>query len=190
MAPSSGAGLTGSVTRSSAEQFLLVAYPGHPLAGRAVTPADLERQHFLFREERSATRRAQDDAPARWKLSPARCPQISGNETLKHAVLAGLGIAVLPRRCVARELPEERLALLRPDPELPACAIVLATSRETSFSPAEREFIGLLRTVDDARAVGGGGPLPDGEVPVGGPGVPGPLAAPAGMADGPATRVG
>ncbi|MGY5123918.1 LysR family transcriptional regulator [Streptomyces nigrescens] len=167
------------------ERILLVAHPEHPLAGRAVTPSDLEQQHFLFREEGSATRRAQDDALARWKLSPARCPQISGNETLKHAVLAGLGIAVLPQRCVARELREGRLGPLRPDPELPACAIVLATSRETSLSTTEREFIDLLRTVQDAWAVGEDSPVPDR-----GSGAPGPLVVPAGHAEDPAARAG
>ncbi|WP_411137062.1 LysR family transcriptional regulator [Streptomyces sp. C10] len=132
------------------EQVVLVASPGHPLAGRTVTPADLVREHLLFREEGSATRRAQDDALARWKLSPARCSEIRGNETLKHAVIAGLGIAVIPQRCVDRELQDGRLALLRPVPGLPTCTITLATSRETSLSPAEQEFASLLRTKGDA----------------------------------------
>ncbi|GFE22909.1 LysR family transcriptional regulator [Streptomyces libani] len=132
------------------EQLLLVAHPGHPLAGHAVSPADLAQQRFLFREEGSATRRAQDDALALWGLPPSRCPGVTGNETLKQAAAAGLGIAVMPQRCVTPELRDGHLALLRPDPGLPACTIVLATARETSLSPAEQEFASLLRTKGDA----------------------------------------
>ncbi|MGY4973251.1 LysR substrate-binding domain-containing protein [Streptomyces nigrescens] len=132
------------------EQLLLVAHPGHPLAGHAVSPADLAQQRFLFREEGSATRRAQDDALALWGLPPSRCPGVTGNETLKQAAAAGLGIAVMPQRCVTQELRDGHLALLRPDPGLPACTIVLATARETSLSPAEQEFASLLRTKGDA----------------------------------------
>ncbi|UYB40717.1 LysR family transcriptional regulator [Streptomyces sp. Je 1-4] len=132
------------------EQLVLVAPPGHPLAGRAATPADLAQQRFLFREEGSATRRAQGDALALWGLPPSRCPGVTGNETLKQAVIADLGIAVMPQRCVAQELRDGHLALLRPDPGLPACTIVLATSRETALSPAEQEFARLLRTMSDA----------------------------------------
>ncbi|MFE1173489.1 LysR family transcriptional regulator [Streptomyces sp. NPDC058773] len=132
------------------EQLVLVAHPGHPLAGRAVTPSDLAQQRFLFREEGSATRRAQDDALVLWGRAPSRCPGVAGNDTLKQAVIAGLGIAVMPQRCVARELRDGHLALLRPDPGLPACTIVLATARETSLSLAEQEFARLLRTVTDS----------------------------------------
>ncbi|MEU8787336.1 LysR family transcriptional regulator [Streptomyces sp. NPDC048637] len=132
------------------EQFLLVAHPGHLPAGRVVTPCDLAQQRFLFREEGSATRRAQDDAMALWGLPPSQCPGVTGNEMLKQAVIAGLGVAVMPQRCVAQELRDGHLALARPDPGLPARTIVLATSRETSLSPAEQEFARLLRTVADA----------------------------------------
>ncbi|MEU8783696.1 LysR substrate-binding domain-containing protein [Streptomyces sp. NPDC048637] len=119
--PGDGVGASQHVRRERIldEELLLVAPPEHPLADCAVTPSDLEQQQFLFREEGSATRRAQDDALARWELSPAQSPQIRGNETLKHAVIAGLGIAVIPERCVARELREGRLARLRPGPGLP-----------------------------------------------------------------------
>ncbi|MFI1302461.1 LysR family transcriptional regulator [Streptomyces sioyaensis] len=131
------------------ERLLLVAHPSHPMADCVMSPSVLEGNQFLFREPGSATRRAQEDALERWRISPASRPQVWGNEAVKHAVMAGLGIALLSERCVAGELREGRLALIKPESSLPTHTVVIASRRQALCYPAEQAFAELLRTLGD-----------------------------------------
>ncbi|MFE6738284.1 LysR family transcriptional regulator [Streptomyces tubercidicus] len=136
------------------ERLLLVAHPSHPMADRVMSPSVLEGSQFLFREPGSATRRAQEDALERWCISPASRSQVWGNEAVKHAVMAGLGVALLSERSVAGELRAGRLALIEPEFPLPAHTVVIASRHRPLRYPAEQAFAELLRTLAD------GSPLP------------------------------
>jgi LysR family transcriptional regulator, low CO2-responsive transcriptional regulator len=93
---------------------LIVAAPDHPLAGTGpVTPARLLEETFIAREEGSGTRllmiryldRLGDGTPY------ATIPMDS-NETIKQAVMAGLGIAFISGHTVTEELRSGRLVAL------------------------------------------------------------------------------
>lgn len=93
----------------------IVLPPDHPLAGRdGYDTQQLLQETFLSREEGSATRilmgrffeRLAEGAAPRLVVLPS-------NETIKQAVLAGLGIAFLSLHTVHDELRAGRLALLR-----------------------------------------------------------------------------
>ena len=94
--------------------FVLIARPDHPLAGEGDIPhAALQDQVFLTREEGSGTRlltsRFLDH------ISDERTLQVmemGTNETIKQAVLAGLGIALISRHTCHAELAEGRLVSL------------------------------------------------------------------------------
>lgn len=82
-----------------------VVRPDHPLAQReSVALDELMAQPLLVRERGSGSRRALElhCQQYRQKLEPAM--QMGSNEALKHAVLAGLGVAVLSRFSVQSEL--------------------------------------------------------------------------------------
>ncbi|MDJ0821974.1 MAG: LysR family transcriptional regulator [Paracoccaceae bacterium] len=98
----------------------IVLLPDHPLAqGDGYDPADLLSETFLSREEGSGTRLLMERFIDRLgeEREPPRVTMPS-NETIKQAVLAGLGIAFLSLHTVHDELAAGRLALLR-GPELP-----------------------------------------------------------------------
>ncbi len=98
---------------------VLVCPPDHPLAGRDdLRPADLAHETFLMREKGSGTRTLTEKLIARLDIEPKIGMEIGSNETIKQAVMAGLGIALISAHTVATELREGRLALLRL-PELP-----------------------------------------------------------------------
>ena len=93
---------------------VLVCPPDHPLNGRArVQPAELAHETFLMREKGSGTRALTERLIARLDIEPNVGMEIGSNETIKQAVMAGLGVALISAHTVAHELEEGRLSLIR-----------------------------------------------------------------------------
>lgn len=93
----------------------IVLPPDHPLAREdGYAPHRLVQETFLSREEGSGTRILMERFIERLGegQSPKRV-EMPSNETIKQAVLAGLGIAFLSLHTVHDELEAGRLALLR-----------------------------------------------------------------------------
>lgn len=93
--------------------LVLIAPLDHPLAGRRrLRLQDLTDEPLLTREAGSGTRAVVEEVFAerdvRW---PARMA-LGSNEAIKHAVRAGLGLAVLSRHTLARDPASEGLAVL------------------------------------------------------------------------------
>ncbi len=92
---------------------VVIAAPGHPLAGRRRVPlAEVAREAFLLREPGSGTR----DLLGRL-LGGAEMPggprmEIGTNETIKQAVMAGMGVALLSAHTIAAEVADGRLVVL------------------------------------------------------------------------------
>jgi LysR family transcriptional regulator, low CO2-responsive transcriptional regulator len=92
---------------------LVVAPAGHPLAGgRPVAVSDLSRETFLIREPGSGTRALMEGLFQNAGVRPTIGMEISSNETIKQAVMAGLGIAFISLHTVASELKDGRLVVL------------------------------------------------------------------------------
>lgn len=92
---------------------IIIAPPGHPLAGRRrVKLEQIAREVFLVREPGSGTRRLMERLFAEGGIAPRIGMEIESNETIKQAVMAGLGIAVISAHTVAAEIEGGRLAVL------------------------------------------------------------------------------
>lgn len=90
-----------------------VAPLGHPLAGRRrVTLAQLLDQPLLVREAGSGTRLALEQLLAERGLHWPPRMALGSNEAIKHAVRAGLGLAVLSRHTLAADPAQDGLAVL------------------------------------------------------------------------------
>ena len=98
----------------------IVLAPDHPMAGKdGFDPMQLLQEVFLSREEGSGTRMLMERFIDR--LGEAAEPRrvvMPSNETIKQAVMAGLGVGFLSLHTVHDELATGRLALLR-GPDLP-----------------------------------------------------------------------
>ena len=94
--------------------IVVVAAPSHALAGRTgLSREDLAQESFLVREEGSGTRTVFEEFMHGVMIKRARLGIDSGsNETIKQAVMAGLGIALISAHTVAAELGSGRLVLL------------------------------------------------------------------------------
>jgi len=93
---------------------VLIASPGHRLAGRrGLTREEIADESFLVREEGSGTRTVFEEFMNGVMIRRAKLGIDAGsNETLKQAVMANLGIALLSGHTVASEVASGRLVLL------------------------------------------------------------------------------
>jgi molybdate transport repressor ModE-like protein len=92
---------------------LIIAPPDHRLKAAAMlTIADLGGEIFLNREQGSGTRALMERIFAEAGIAPRFGMEIASNETIKQAVMAGLGIAFLSAHTVASEIADGRLVCL------------------------------------------------------------------------------
>jgi LysR family transcriptional regulator, low CO2-responsive transcriptional regulator len=92
---------------------IIIAAEGHPLAGRKVTIAGLADETFFIREQGSGTRMLMESLFLGAGFTPNIGMEIGSNETIKQAVIAGLGIAFISAHTVAVELADGRLTELK-----------------------------------------------------------------------------
>jgi DNA-binding transcriptional LysR family regulator len=93
--------------------FFIIARPDHPLAGkRGIALAKLVDEPFVEREEASDTWRTMEKVLGALTLKARIRMRLGSNETVKQAVMAGLGIAFLSAHAVALELEVGRLVAL------------------------------------------------------------------------------
>ncbi|HVH24267.1 MAG TPA: LysR substrate-binding domain-containing protein [Pseudonocardia sp.] len=130
-----------------AEQMVLVAAPDSPVVGRTLAPGELADQRFLLREAGSATRRLQEQALAEWGLSDVDRWDLWGADTLKEAARHGLGVTLLSDHATRHELAHGLLARVELDVPAPTRTISLVHRADRSFTPPERAFVALVRTV-------------------------------------------
>jgi len=93
---------------------VIVAPPDHPFAGRrAIKPEELAGETFLVREDGSGTRSSFEAFMGEAYVgAPPREIEMASNETIKQAVMAGLGISFISAHTVAFEVESGRLAIL------------------------------------------------------------------------------
>lgn len=93
--------------------LVLIAPSGHPLAvRRRLKLADLVAEPLLARESGSGTRAAAEQAFSEQGVHWPPRMALGSNEAVKHAVRAGLGLAVLSRHTLAADPASEGLAVL------------------------------------------------------------------------------
>lgn len=92
---------------------VVIASPDHPLASRRkIKPAELNSETFLIREEGSGTRLAMESFFSEEKVAPQRGMVMGSNETIKQAVIAGLGLGFISLHTLALELKTGELVVL------------------------------------------------------------------------------
>src|SRR5690606_36888294 len=72
----------------------------------------LANETFLMRESGSGTRMLADSFLAEIGATPKVGMEIGSNETIKQAVMAGLGVALISVNTIAAELLDKRIAIL------------------------------------------------------------------------------
>ncbi|MGE5155853.1 MAG: LysR family transcriptional regulator, partial [Bdellovibrio bacteriovorus] len=93
--------------------LVVVAAADHPLAGRPRIPVtELANQPFLVREHGSGTRITMERVFREQGTPFVVKMELGSNEAIKQAVAGGLGLAVLSRSTLRREVDAKELAVL------------------------------------------------------------------------------
>ena len=126
--------------------IVAVAPPLHPLCSRgALTLQDLTAYPLLVRESGSGTRRACEEYCHQKRAHFALIQQIGSLDAQREGVIAGLGLALLPRHAVQSELAAGLLCEL-PVAELPLRrSWCLVNNRGKRLSPVAQAFQRFVR---------------------------------------------
>jgi DNA-binding transcriptional LysR family regulator len=93
---------------------IIVVPADHALARkRKLALADIANETFITREHGSGTRMLMEQFFQKAGLKPKIGMEMDSNETIKQAVIAGLGIAFISQHTVSHELENGRLAALK-----------------------------------------------------------------------------
>lgn len=123
-------------------ELIPVLPANHPLCDRAdVTPQAFLQQNLLARERGSGSRLALEQHCHQQRLRMVPKMEVGSNEALKHAVMAGIGVAILPRLSVLAELRLGSLKTLPLEgfPIRRSWCLVYPTGK--SLSPVTRRFV-------------------------------------------------
>jgi DNA-binding transcriptional LysR family regulator len=92
---------------------VLIAPLTHPLRqARRFDLQELRGDTFLVREPGSGTRIAAEEMFRQHLFKPAKVVMLGGNETIKQAVMAGMGVSLISLHTLLLELRTEEIALL------------------------------------------------------------------------------
>jgi DNA-binding transcriptional LysR family regulator len=134
------------------EPLVVVASPEHHLAQlEHVRPADIAGEAFLATVPGCSYRVLFERALAEGHVQPAMILEFHSIEVIKHCVMSGMGVAVLPAIDVARETQSGRIAVLSwVGPELQVVAQVVR-HKDKWLSPALRAFLMITHDVFGAQ---------------------------------------
>ncbi len=123
------------------DDLVIVAAPGHALAGKLVGARQLSAASWILRELGSGTRQAADN----WLLGHLGTInlefELDSTEAIKRLAMAGAGLACLSRHTVAESLVQGTLVALRT--RLPAAKrrLAMVVGRHKRLGWATQEFI-------------------------------------------------
>jgi LysR family transcriptional regulator, low CO2-responsive transcriptional regulator len=93
--------------------LVIIASPDHPLAGRRhLRLRQLAKESFIVREEGSGTRASMQHVFRERGVPYRAWMEVSSNETIKQAVIAGLGLSFISAHTIALEVAAGKLAIL------------------------------------------------------------------------------
>ena len=96
------------------DDLQLIAGAKHPI-GATISRAKLAREPLLIREDGSATRQVTERALREAGITVRPSMELDHTETIKRAVMAGLGIAFVSRYAIEEELRGKRLRVVAVD---------------------------------------------------------------------------
>ncbi|MGH8335947.1 MAG: LysR substrate-binding domain-containing protein, partial [Gammaproteobacteria bacterium] len=158
--------------------YVIVAAPDHPLVAKKKIPLSvLKRQPFVVREKGSDTWNSMEDGFGEHLKDLNIVMEIKSTETIKQAVIAGMGIGFLSAHTISLELQAGSLAMLdvenfpvmldwyvvhRRDKRLPPVALAFKNFLLSEGATLIHKIIPLAptramrRTRHSPRATGGG----------------------------------
>lgn len=104
----------------------------------------LDEYPFLLREEGSATRFISENFLQKHKIKPFKRIEFTSNEALKQAILAGMGVSILPLVGMKDQISDGSLKIIPVDGLPRITTWKLVWLKRKSLSPAARAFVTYL----------------------------------------------
>jgi DNA-binding transcriptional LysR family regulator len=99
--------------RFAENPHVIIASPDHPLAAElSILVATVARENFIVREPGSGTRLAMQQFFGDHRLAFNVGMEMASNETIKQAVMAGMGVSFISRHTIDLEIQTQRLVVL------------------------------------------------------------------------------
>lgn len=130
----------------SGEEMLFLANSSHPLAQKEiVAPHNLAETCLILTEPGCSYRLTLEKILKEFRTTPHSILEASSIETIKQLVMLGLGITMLPRFTVEKELAEGRICSIGWDGPQPDYAMQLIYHKDKWQSPALKAFFQVVR---------------------------------------------
>ena len=130
-------------------QLFLIGAKNHETETPPTEKDQLDSMPFIYREEGSATRDAMESFMMRNSLKVRKKIELTSNEAVKQAVLAGLGVSIMPLIGIKNELQSQDLQII-PFKGLPMsstwCLIWLKSKK---LSPVAEAYLDFLKANKD-----------------------------------------
>jgi DNA-binding transcriptional LysR family regulator len=124
---------------------VFIVSPMHKLAGKSkLSPHTLNQVDVIYRELGSGTRYIMEKYIAEQGLSLKMSMEMSGNETIKQAVMANLGMSLVSLHTIGNEIANKQITILhiKDTPIMRTWYIVTPNNRDaTPATQAFRQFI-------------------------------------------------
>jgi DNA-binding transcriptional LysR family regulator len=110
-----------------------------------LTKEELEKHALIFREEGSATRKVMEDYFEKKNIRATKKIELTSNEAVKQALIAGLGISIMPLIGIRNEIKNKRLKII------PSSGLPIKTKwrliwlKNKSMSPLAKAYINYLK---------------------------------------------
>lgn len=109
-----------------------------------LTSKELAKHTAIFRESGSATRASMESYLEAYDIEPEKQLQLVSNEAVKQAVLAGLGLSIMPLIGLRNELKNQQLKIIDAEGLPLKTKWNLIYLQGKKLSPAAKEFINQL----------------------------------------------
>jgi DNA-binding transcriptional LysR family regulator len=153
-------GLATRAEAFAAHPLVFVCPVGHPLLGaKPVLVASLAGEHFLVRESGSGTRAAMETFFSERRFAPHITMEMSSNETIKQAVMAGMGISFLSLHTVWLEVASGLMGLIDVSDTPVMRSWNVVTLQSKLLSPAADAFRRFVLEHGEAHLLAGDIPL-------------------------------
>jgi LysR family transcriptional regulator, transcriptional activator of the cysJI operon len=96
----------------SEDKMVIVASSGHPFLQKKVGIGELEKETWILREKGSGTREATENLFRMHDFTPKKIMEFGSTQVIKESVQAGLGISLLSRWAIDKELTNGYIVLL------------------------------------------------------------------------------
>ena len=123
------------------DELVVLAAPGHPLAGRCATPQQLAQATWVLREHGSGTRQIADEWLLRNLEQVCIGFELGSNEAIKRVVAASDALACLSRHAIAQSVADGHLIELQTRLPKAHRKLAIVLHREKKLGRAATDFL-------------------------------------------------